>query len=176
MDFLLHKPPLPRSALFLTKNPGLHLANPGLQISSSQTSVCRLRSAQTGPQHFFEKKHNFTLSVNVVDDGHHRSSQTSPGNITQNETTRAELNASELNALGVDDFYEADSEEQLIAGLLNEVGERFGQGEWIWTVVARDADPDPLVEGLPDPDAGNDWVLTITIQIMVPVLTEVAYE
>jgi len=119
---------------------------------------------------------NFTLSVNVVDAGHYRSSQTSPGNITQNETTRAELNASDLNAPGVNDFYEADSEEQLIAGLLNEVGERFGQGEWIWTVVARDADPDSAIPGLPDPDEGNDWTLTITITVLTPVLTEIAYE
>ena len=119
---------------------------------------------------------NFTLSVNVVDDGHHRSSQTTPGNITQNESTQAEINGTDLNPEGENDDYESDSAEQLIAGLLNEAGARFGQGEWIWTVVARDADPDPLVEGLPDPDAGNDWVLTITIQIMVPVLTEVAYE
>jgi PKD repeat protein len=119
---------------------------------------------------------NFTLSVNVVDDGHHRSSQTTPGNITQNESTQAEINGTDLNPEGENDVYESDSAEQLIAGLLNEAGARFGQGEWIWTVVARDADPDPLVEGLPDPDAGNDWVLTITIQIMVPVLTEVAYE
>ena len=106
---------------------------------------------------------NFTLSVNVVDDGHHRSSQTSPGNITQNETTRAELNASDLNAPGVDDEYEA-------------VGERFGQGEWIWTVVARDADPDSTIPGLPDPDEGNDWTLTITITVLTPVLTEVVYD
>jgi PKD repeat protein len=119
---------------------------------------------------------NFTLSVNVVDDGHHRSSQTTPGNVTQNESTQAEINGTDLNPEGENDVYESDSAEQLIAGLLNEAGARFGQGEWIWTVVARDADPDPLVEGLPDPDAGNDWILTITIQIMVPVLTEVAYE
>ena len=119
---------------------------------------------------------NFTLSVNVVDDGHHRSSQTTPGNITQNESTQAEINGTDLNPEGENDDYESDSAEQLIAGLLNEAGARFGQGEWVWTVVARDADPDALVDGLPDPDEGNDWLLTITIQIMVPVLTEVAYE
>ncbi len=119
---------------------------------------------------------NFTLSVNVVDDGHHRSSQTTPGNVTQNESTQAEINGTDLNPEGENDVYESDSSEQLIAGLLNEAGARFGQGDWVWTVVARDADPDPLVEGLPDPDGGNDWLLTITIQIMVPVLTEVAYE
>ena len=119
---------------------------------------------------------NFTFSVNVVDDGHLRCSQTTPGNVTQNESTQAEINGTDLNPEGENDVYESDSSEQLIAGLLNEAGARFGQGDWVWTVVARDADPDPLVEGLPDPDGGNDWLLTITIQIMVPVLTEVAYE
>ena len=119
---------------------------------------------------------NFTLSVNVVNDGHTRSAQTSPGNFTQNESTKAELNASDLNSAGVDDTYESDSAEQLIQGLLNQAGDRFGQGEWIWTVVARDADPDSLIPGVPDPDTGNDWVLTIVITVLTPVLTEIAYE
>ena len=119
---------------------------------------------------------NFTLSVNVVNDGHTRSAQTSPGNFTQNESTKAELNASDLNSAGVDDTYESDSAEQLIQGLLNQAGDRFGQGEWIWTVVARDADPDSLIPGVPDPDSGNDWILTIVITVLTPVLTEIAYE
>ena len=40
---------------------------------------------------------NFTLSLNIVDNGHRRSAQTSPGNVTRNESTMAELNASKLN-------------------------------------------------------------------------------
>ena len=98
---------------------------------------------------------NFTLSLNVVDDGHRRSAQTSPGNLTQNESTKAEINASELNPMGPEGVFDADSEEQLLEGLLNEPGARFGQGEWIWTIYAQNSDPDSILPGQPDPDGGN---------------------
>ena len=119
---------------------------------------------------------NFTLSLNIVDDGHRRSAQTSPGNVTRNESTMAELNASNLNPAAEEGVYDADSEEELMRSLLNEPGARFGQGEWVWTVVAQNADPDSIIPGAPDPDAGNDWTLTIVITVLTPVLTEVAYE
>ena len=119
---------------------------------------------------------NFTLSLNVVDDGHRRSAQTSPGNLTQNESTKAEINASELNPMGPEGVFDADSEEQLLEGLLNEPGARFGQGEWIWTIYAQNSDPDSIIPGQPDPDGGNDWTLTIIITVLTPVLTEVAYD
>ena len=119
---------------------------------------------------------NFTLSLNVVDDGHRRSAQTSPGNLTQNESTKAEINASELNPIGPEGVFEADSEELLLEGLLNEPGARFGQGEWIWTIYAQNSDPDSIIPGQPDPDGGNDWTLTIIITVLTPVLTEVAYD
>tara|TARA_B100000287_G_scaffold143007_1_gene134836 strand:+ start:1521 stop:2684 length:1164 start_codon:yes stop_codon:yes gene_type:complete len=119
---------------------------------------------------------NFTLSLNIVDDGHRRSAQTSPGNITRNESTMAELNDSKLNPTAEEGVYDADSEEELLRALLNEPGARFGQGEWVWTVVAQNADPDSIIPGAPDPDAGNDWTLTIVITVLTPILTEVAYE
>ena len=119
---------------------------------------------------------NFTLSLNIVDDGHRRSAQTSPGNLTQNESTKAEINASELNPIGPEGVFDADSEEQLLEGLLNEPGARFGQGEWIWTIYAQNSDPDSILPGQPDPDGGNDWTLTIIITVLTPVLTEVAYD
>ena len=119
---------------------------------------------------------DFTLSLNIVDDGYRKSAETSPGNITRNETTTAELNASGLNPSGEEGILEADSEEELLRGLLNEPGARFGQGEWIWTIVAQNANPDSQFPGQPDPDTGNDWKLTIVITILTPVLTEVAYD
>ncbi len=119
---------------------------------------------------------NFTLSLNIIDDGHRRSAQTSPGNITRNESTMAELNDSKLNPSGEPGVYDADSEEELLRSLLNEPGARFGQGEWVWTVVAQNADPDSIIPGAPDPDGGNDWTLTIVITVLTPILTEVAYE
>ncbi len=119
---------------------------------------------------------NFTLSLNIVDDGHRRSAQTSPGNITRNESTIAELNDSKLNPVVEEGVYDADSAEQLLESLLNEPGARFGQGEWVWTIVAQNADPDPLIPGAPDPDGGNDWTLSIVITVLTPILTEVAYD
>jgi PKD repeat protein len=119
---------------------------------------------------------NFTLSLNIIDDGHRRTAQTSPGNITRNESTTAEINASELNPIGEEGIYDSDSAELLLEGLLNEPGARFGQGEWVWTIVAQNADPDSQIPGVPDPDGGNDWTLTIVITVLTPVLTEIAYE
>jgi len=127
-------------------------------------------------QDLFMPPDNFTLSLNIVDDGHRRSSQTSPGNITRNESTTAELNASNLNPAGQEGVFDADNIDQLLESLINEPGARFGQGEWVWTIVAQNADPDSLVPGAPDPDGGNDWTLTIVVTVLTPVLTEVAYE
>ena len=127
-------------------------------------------------QDLFIPPDNFTLSLNIIDDGHRRTAETSPGNITQNESTMAEINESELNPVGEEGFFDADSAEELLEGLLNEPGARFGQGEWVWTIIAQNADPDSIIPGQPDPDGGNDWTLTIVITVLTPVLTEVAYE
>ena len=117
---------------------------------------------------------NFTLGVRIVEDGYKKSAKTNPGNVTRNESTNAEINASDLNPRGKEGIFEADSQEELLRALLNEPGARFGQGEWIWTVVAQDADPDSIIPGTIDPDGGNDWTLEIVIRVLTPVLTEVA--
>ena len=127
-------------------------------------------------QDFVLPPDNFTLSINIMDDGHRRSAETTPGNITRNESTMAELNASNLNPIPEGGVYDSDSADQLLESLLNEPGARFGQGEWIWSVVAQNADPDSIVPGAPDPDTGNDWTLTIVIKVLTPILTEVAYD
>ncbi len=119
---------------------------------------------------------NFTLSVKVTEDAYKRSAQTSPGNITRNETTAAELEDSELNPAPEDGIYDSDSSENLLDSLLSEPGARFGQGEWVWSIVAQNADPDSLIPGGPDPDGGNDYTLKIVITVLSPVLTEVAYD
>ena len=127
-------------------------------------------------QDFVLPPDNFTLSINIMDDGHRRSAETTPGNITRNESTMAELNASNLNPIPEGGVYDSDSADQLLESLLNQPGARFGQGEWIWSVVAQNADPDSIVPGAPDPDTGNDWTLTIVINVLTPILTEVAYD
>ena len=119
---------------------------------------------------------NFTLSLKVTEDAYKRSAQTSPGNITRNETTMAELEDSELNPAPEEGIYDSDSAEELLGSLLGEPGARFGQGEWVWTIVAQNADPDSVIPGTPDPDGGNDYTLRIVITVLTPVLTEVAYD
>ena len=46
---------------------------------------------------------------------------------------------------------------------------------WTWTVFAQQADPDSLIDTLPDPDPGNDWDLEVIVTIMRPELTEVTF-
>ena len=81
-----------------------------------------------------------------------------------------------MNPAGENGIYDSDSEEELLQQLLDSSGNRSGQGTWIWSVSAQQADPDPLFAGTPDPDPGNDWTLTVTITLLIPKLTEIAYE
>ena len=119
---------------------------------------------------------NFTVFVEVRDDGYNKKADTEAGNITQNEQTRAEMMDEGLNPIGISEIMEADSAEELLNSLLNQPGARFGQGEWIWGVIAQQADPDPVIDGIPDPDPGNDWELTVRITILQPRLVEIAWE
>ena len=119
---------------------------------------------------------NFTLSVFIVKDNYERNAQTGGGNLTANESASATLSADNMNPSGEDGIYDSDSEQQLLEQLLGASGTRKGQGTWVWSVTAQQADPDPLFEGTPDPDPGNDWTLTVTVTILIPVLTEIAYE
>lgn len=119
---------------------------------------------------------NFTLSVYIVDDGYDKSAQTEGGNLTTNESASASLSLDNMNPAGENGIYDSDSEEELLQQLLDSSGNRSGQGTWIWSVSAQQADPDPLFAGTPDPDPGNDWTLTVTITLLIPKLTEIAYE
>ena len=119
---------------------------------------------------------NFTLSIFIVEDNYDKSAQTGGGNITSNESTSASLSAENMNPNGEDGIYDSDSEEALLQQLLTASGTRSGQGTWIWSVTAQQADPDPLFEGAPDPDPGNDWTLKVTVTVLIPKLTEIAYE
>ena len=119
---------------------------------------------------------NFTLSVFIVKDNYEKNAQTDGGNFTANESASATLSDDNMNPSGENGMYDSDSEQQLLEQLLGASGTRKGQGTWVWSVTAQQADPDPLFEGAPDPDPGNDWTLTVTVTILIPVLTEIAYE
>ena len=119
---------------------------------------------------------NFTLNLYIVDDNYKRTEQTAGENITSNESATASVADEGLNGFGEDGIFDSDSAEELMEFLLANPNARSGQGEWVWTVVAQQAEPDPLFAGAPDPDPGNDWTLTVMVKIHVPQLVEIAYE
>ncbi|MDG1559292.1 MAG: PKD domain-containing protein [Candidatus Poseidoniaceae archaeon] len=119
---------------------------------------------------------NFSLNLYIVDDNYKRSEQTAGENITSNESATATVADDGLNGFGEDGIFDSDSAEDLMEFLLSNPSARSGQGDWVWTVVAQQADPDPLFAGAPDPDPGNDWTLTVVVKIHVPQLVEIAYE
>ena len=119
---------------------------------------------------------NFTLMLLMTEDGYRQTANTEEGNLTNNESTSALIEDEDINPLGEDGIYEADSSTQLLKILISQTGARKGQGNWTLTVIAQQAEPDSVIEGLPDPDPGNDWELTIKIVVLVPKLVEIAYE
>lgn len=121
-----------------------------------------------------EPQDNFTLRVAVPISGWYAdSSTTSDSNITSNESASASIEKSGMNPVPSGGDYFADSEEILLQQLLNAPGSRFGQGEWTWRIFAEEADPDSQIAGLPDPDPGNDWKLSVTFTILVPQIIEI---
>jgi hypothetical protein len=118
---------------------------------------------------------NFTLSILIENDNYKRTVQTEGGNITANETAKAIMERDSINPTGENGIYTADSEEELVNLLLGQAGSRTAQGVWTWTVFAQQADPDSLIETLPDPDPGNNWDLEVIVTIMRPELTEITF-
>ncbi len=124
---------------------------------------------------------NFTLELKMIDDGYSKSNTTEPGNITQNDAITAELSDDDINPSGVTEEYEADSAQELLDMLLALDDAAMGQGEWICYVVADQTEPDsPLpLPDIPigdDPDTGNNWTLSLTVTVQIPVLQEIAYD
>ena len=119
---------------------------------------------------------NFTLVVTVPEDNYNEQADTEGGNITANENAKATLTEDKLNPLGAEGIYDSDNMEMVVQMLLNEPGSAFGQSPWVLMVQALQSNPDSAIEILPDPDPGNDWVLTIRITIQEPVITEIAFE
>ena len=144
---------------------------PGLQ-----GRVLDFEGILTLDQDLFAPQDNFSLSVYIVDDGYKRSDQTSGENLTSNESATATVSDQKLNPFGEDGIFDSDSEQELLELLLMDASARTGQGDWTWSVIAQQADPDPLFEGSPDPDPGNDWSLVVLVKLHVPKLVEIAYE
>ncbi len=118
---------------------------------------------------------NFTLTLLIENDKYEKTVQTEGGNITANETAKATMDRDGINPEGKDGIFTADSEEDLMNLLVGQAGSRTAQGVWTWTVFAQQADPDPLIDGMIDPDPGNDWDLEVIVIVMSPVLTEITF-
>lgn len=118
---------------------------------------------------------NFTLTLLIENDKYEKTVQTEGGNITANETAKATMDRDGINPEGKDGIFTADSEEDLMNLLVGQAGSRTAQGVWTWTVFAQQADPDPIIDGMIDPDPGNDWDLEVIVIVMSPVLTEIAF-
>jgi hypothetical protein len=118
---------------------------------------------------------NFTLTLFIENDKYEKTVQTEGGNITANETAKATMDRDAVNPEGEDGIYSAYSEEALMNQLVGQAGARTGQGIWTWTVFAQQADPDPLIDGMLDPDPGNNWDLEVIVVVMNPVLTEITF-
>jgi PKD repeat protein len=142
----------------------------------SQGRILDFEGVLTLDQDVLAPQDNFTLSVFIVEGGYKQTEATSGENFTSNDSATATVSAMGMNSFGEDGIFDSDSEEALLELLLMDSGARDGQGEWTWSVVAQQADPDPLFEGTPDPDPGNDWSLIVTVKVHMPELTEIAYE
>tara|TARA_B100001996_G_scaffold382441_1_gene374261 strand:+ start:1591 stop:2760 length:1170 start_codon:yes stop_codon:yes gene_type:complete len=118
---------------------------------------------------------NFTLTLLIENDKYEKTVQTEGGNITANETAKATMDRDGINPEGEDGIFTADSEEDLMNLLVGQAGSRTAQGVWTWTVFAQQADPDPLIDGMIDPDPGNEWNLEVIVIVMSPVLTEITF-
>ena len=114
---------------------------------------------------------NFSLHIDLPMTGWGTFSSTTHDNITENASTY--ISYDELNDIPETDYnIQADSAENIVYSLLNEPGQRWGMGDWIWTITADQCDPDLPVDGI-DPDTGNDWSLEVEFIILIPRVAEI---
>ncbi|MAV60482.1 MAG: hypothetical protein CND89_04160 [Marine Group II euryarchaeote MED-G38] len=114
---------------------------------------------------------NFTMAISVPSSGWNIFSATAQDNITQNSS--ASIVRDNMNSYPESGYtITADSADDLLYSLLNEPGQRFGQGEWIWTITADDCHPDIPIDDI-DPDQGNDWQLVVDFLLLVPRISEI---
>jgi len=114
---------------------------------------------------------NFSLYLDLPMTGWSTFTSTTHDNITENATAYIDIeNMNDIPNSGY--TIQSDSSETIVNDLLDESGQRFGQGDWIWTISADQCDPDLPVDGI-DPDTGNDWDLQIEFVILIPRVSEI---
>ena len=114
---------------------------------------------------------NFSMMLQIPDSSWAAKTKTTQHNIT--EASTGSIEGTGLNPYSTEpQTFTADSEDELLATLLAEPGARFGQGDWIWTITADEADPDIPIDGV-DPDEGNNWTLEVEFVVLIPIILEV---
>ncbi len=114
---------------------------------------------------------NFSLALDVPMSGWGSTAVTTHGNVTENAS--ATIMRSEMNPMPNSGYtVYADSKSEIEQALLNDPNGRFGQGDWIWTIIALECDPDTPVDGI-DPDQGNDWALEAQFRVLILRISEV---
>ena len=114
---------------------------------------------------------NFSMMLQIPESSWAAKTKTAQHNIT--EASTGSIEGTGLNPYSTEpQTYTADSEDALLATLLAEPGARFGQGDWIWTITADEADPDLPIDGV-DPDEGNNWTLEVEFVVLIPIILEV---
>ena len=114
---------------------------------------------------------NFSIYLDLPMTGWSTFTSTNHDNITENAT--AYIDIENMNDIPNSDYtLQSDSSETIVNTLLNQAGQRFGQGDWVWTISADECDPDLPVDGI-DPDTGNDWDLQIEFVILIPRVSEI---
>lgn len=114
---------------------------------------------------------NFSLTVDVHENGWSNTVRTEQTNITHNAS--ASMEYQNLNPTSEDVYnMTADSLEELIEMLNTQSGVGFGGGDWLWIIEAEEADPDFPIDEV-DPDGGNDWELVVEFTFLVPRISEV---
>ena len=114
---------------------------------------------------------NFSLMVDVSDDGWSHKVRTEQSNITHNASASMEF--INLNPTSEDAYnLTADSLEELMIMLDEQSGAGFGLGDWLWIIEAEESDPDLPIDDV-DPDGGNDWELVVEFTFLVPRISEV---
>jgi len=114
---------------------------------------------------------NFSLTVDVTDDGWTQTVRTEQTNITHNAS--ASMEYSNLNPTAENTYnFSADSLEELLEMLNARSGAGFGEGDWMWIIEAEEADPDLPIDEV-DPDGGNEWELVVEMTFLVPRINEV---
>ena len=140
-------------------------------IPGSNSRIIEFTATITLARDIFPPEDNFSLSINIPESGWSSIVTTIHENITQNASAQIEKN--EMNNIPESGYtVSASSAIELETSLLNQPGERFGQGNWKWIVTAVDCDPDIPIDDI-DPDQGNDWQLNLVITRLTLRISEV---